>query len=59
MFELTASSINLLEVFYKNNATKQMQRAGKLEFTDNKFNVISDYEYINKYLKHERFEIVS
>lgn len=37
-----------------------MEAIGKIELNDDKkWRVISDYEYINKYLKHERFEIVS
>ena len=27
----------------------------KIVFNDKKMGVISDYEYINQYLKHERF----
>lgn len=37
-----------------------MEAISKIELNDDKkWRVISDYEYINKYLKHERFEIVS
>jgi len=37
-----------------------MEAISKIELNDDKkWRVISDYEYINKYLKHEKFEIVS
>lgn len=55
MFNLKANSINLLENFYKTNAIKQKEAVSKVEINDKKLAVISDYEYINKYLKHERF----
>jgi hypothetical protein len=59
MFNLKANSVNLLENFYKTNAIKQKEAASKAVISEKKFNVISDYEYINQYLKHERFAIVN
>ena len=47
-----------MQNFYNINTTKQMQKASKITFSDKKLKVFSDYEFINKYLKHEQFQII-
>jgi hypothetical protein len=59
MLQLSGEAVSLLEKFYSQNAVKQKEGVGKLESYEKKLRVLSDYEFINKYLKHERFEIVS
>lgn len=60
MFDLSKDSVSLLEKFYNKNAISQKEAAGKeVENYEEKLGVITDYEYISKYLKHERFEIVN
>ena len=58
MLKLCADSVTLMEKFYGANASRQMERASKVKFEEGKLTVFSDYEFINKYLKHERFEVV-
>jgi len=55
MFELTKDSISLMEKFYNQNAVLQREHVAREFEWEDKYEVITDYEYINKYLKHERF----
>jgi len=52
MLKLSGEAVSLLEKFYSQNAIKQKESVGKIESYEKKLRVLSDYEYINKYLKH-------
>lgn len=62
MFDLEKDSINVLEKFYKQNAVSQKQYIAKItnddSFFPSKHKVISDHEFVLKYLKHDMFTFV-
>ena len=58
MTDRSMQAINIISEFYKVNGIKQREVAAKIGTYPEMLNVITDYEFIQKYLKNERFRLV-